>query len=271
LLKMISIGDKKNNNVRFAEKFRAADTDGLPDFQNYDKPLEMGLWVLWVAKDKLHITRLTAQQVGDVLVDVMEVSVHQRTIVNAFNRARGKIHRDNEGGETYYTIMKPGKEHLIVSAGEGRIRAYYFEPGKRYYSKSCLANDILAGLADELRIVDPYCSVRTLDILAKAAVTRAKFLTRLENLPENKQKEFVRELTDFKSEHPDVEFKNYSNVDIHDRYIIASNAIVILGHSMKDLGTKESFAIILDKEANRNIFDALTENFNRRWKGATLV
>jgi hypothetical protein len=268
---MTLIEKKSNYDVELVQKFRGVDTSGLPEFTNYDKPLEMGLWVLWVAKEKLDITKLTAYQIADVLVQAMEVSIDPRAIVNSFNRAKRKVHIYRDEKETYYGIMKPGKDHLIANAGTGSIQVYYFEAGKRYYSKNVLANNILAELKGELKIVDPYCSARTLDILLKAQAKNVKFLTRLENLSKKDKNQFLRELNDFKSEHTNVEFRNYSNTDIHDRYVISSNALVILGYSMKDLGAKESFAVVFDKEANKNIFDALVESFNRRWKIASTL
>lgn len=44
-----------------------------------------------------------------------------------------------------------------------------------------------------------------------------------------------------------------------------------LGHSIKDLGVKESFAIVLNKDTNKNIVEALIENFDRRWKQSSLL
>ena len=93
----------------------------------------------------------------------------------------------------------------------------------------------------------------------------------MENLREKDKNRFLRELKDFKSEHSKIEFKNYPHKDIHDRYIISSELLVILGHSIKDLGAKESFAIILNKDTNKNIVEALIENFNRRWKQSSML
>lgn len=266
---MISRNQNDNNNIDLLEKFRETETGELPEFDNYDKPLEMGLWVLWVAKEKLNTKKLKAQQIVDVLLEIKEISVGCRAIVNAFNRAGGKLHKYLDEDETYYAIMKAGKDHLIKLAGEGSVRVYYFESGKKHHSKSILANNILAGLEGEIKIVDPYCSERTLDILGNSEVNNLRFLTHIENLSEQKKNKLLRELQDFKSEHSGIQFRNYPKTDIHDRYVISSEFVVILGHSLKDLGSKESFAIVLNKETNINVFGALTELFNRRWKSAT--
>ncbi len=122
-----------------------------------------------------------------------------------------------------------------------------------------------------MRIVDPYCGERTLDILSNLKNRDIKFLTRVENLRDKERERFLRELKDFKSEHTKIEFKSYPHPDIHDRYIISSDRLVVLGHSIKDLGTKESFAIVLNKDSSKNIVEALIENFNRRWRQSAIL
>ena len=248
------------------KEFKELDTSEFPDFYQYDKPLEMGLWILWIAKEMIGINKLMAEQISSIIVSAYEVSLKEKSLTYSLNRAGNKIHRHSKDGKVYYEIMRAGKDHLISQVKEGSINFYYFEPDKKFSSKQILAKNILTDLKDELKIVDPYCSERTLDIVKNVKKQKVKFLTRVDNLNTNKRRQFLRELQDFKHENPDFEFRSYPNQDIHDRYIISTSLLVILGHSIKDLGSKESFAIILDKNANLNIFEALTENFNRRWK-----
>lgn len=255
--------------VDLAEEFRNVDTEDFPDFYVYKKPLEMGLWILWVAKEKLGVKRLTAEQLALIIRGVKEISIEAKSITNSFNRAEGKVHTHHEGGNVYFEIMKPGKDHLMESIREGPIEIFMFEPGKRYSSKKILAENILVNFQGQLRILDPYCGERTLGILHKIKNSNVKFLTRIENLQDKDRKRLLLELKDFKLENPNIEIRNYPNTDIHDRYIITSEQLAILGHSIKDLGGKESFAIILSKDTNKNIFEALMENFNRKWKQST--
>lgn len=252
--------------TEISRRFAEIDTSDFPDFYNYERSLEMSLWVLWVAKDELQTKKLTTEQIASTIRDVKEVSIEAKSVANSLNRAGDKIHTYHENGQVYFEIMKPGKDHLISQAKEGSIQVIYFEPDKRYASKRLLSKDILGNLKGELRIVDPYCSERTLDILTYIENEHVKFLTRVDNIRKNGKERFLRELRDFKSEKPNVEFRNYPNTDIHDRYIISSDSLVILGHSIKDIGGRESFAITLNKDASKNIVEAITENFNRRWK-----
>jgi len=248
------------------KEIKKTDTSNSLDFYDYKKPLERGLWILWITKEKLGIKRLTAEEMASIIKNAKEISINAKSITNSFNRAGDKIHTYREDGKVYFEIMKPGKDYLISQVKEGSIEVFYFKPDKRYTSKRLLSKNILDNLKGELRIVDPYCGERTLDILNNAQNRVVKFLTRVENLREKGKKRFLRELQDFTSENPNIEFRNYPHTDIHDRYIISSELLVILGHSIKDLGAKESFAIILNKDTNKNIVEALIENFDRRWK-----
>jgi len=253
------------------KRFKEADTTDFPDFYTYEGSLERGLWVLWIAKKKLETRRLDAESIASIIREVKEISTDAKSITNAFNRAKDKIHTYRENNATLYEIMIPGMEYLLSKVKEGSVQLFHFEPGKRFSSKRILSKNILGNLIGDLKIVDPYCNERTLDILKDVKDREVKVLTRIENLKEKARKRFLRELEDFKSENDNIELRDYPHTDIHDRYIISSDFLAILGHSIKDLGNKESFAILLDKNANRNIVEALVENFNRRWKQSKTI
>lgn len=254
------------------QKYQEADTSDLPSFDDCQTPLDMALWVLRVAKDKVGIRRLSSQQISSILRDAHEVSITTQSITQALNKAGNKVHRYREDKSITYEIMKSGKDHLLSLKGKGNLSVFYFEPEKRYSNKRLLLTDILEPLTGELRIIDPYCGVRTLDVIKDAKGKPIKFLTRLDNLNNEKAKNrFLRELQDFKTENADIEFRDYPNKDLHDRYIISPTSVVLLGHSIKDLGAKESFAIVLSEASSNNIYEALSENFNRRWKQSNII
>ena len=248
------------------KEFKKTDTSDFPDFYVYENRLDMALWVLWVAKEKLGIRKLSAEQIASIITDVKEISTNARSITYSLNRAGTRIHTRKEGREVYFEIMKPGKDHLISHAREGSIELFYFEPNKRFTSKRLLSKNILDNLKGDLKVVDPYCGERTLDILKNVENRTVKFLTKVGSLRDKERNRFLRELRDFKLENPNIEFRDYPHTDIHDRYMISSEFLVVLGHSIKDLGSKESFAIVLKRDTSKNIVDALIENFDRRWK-----
>lgn len=253
------------------KKFSELNTSDFPDFYAFKTPLERGLWVLWVMKEKLGIKKIDAEQIASVIRDVKEISIHAKSIIYAFNRAGDKVHTYHEGDSTLFGIMKPGKEYLLSQMREGSVQLFYFEPGKCFSSKRILSKNILDDLQGDLKIVDPYCNERTLDILKEVRDREVKVLTRVENLRQKDRDRFLREVKDFKSESKNIEFKSYPYTDIHDRYIISSDSLVILGHSIKDLGSKESFVILLNRNTSKNIVEALNENFDRRWRPSKII
>jgi hypothetical protein len=260
------------NESELIKKFAQIDTSDFLDFNLCKKPFEKGLWVLWAANEKLGIKKLTAEQIATIIIDIKEESIDAKSITNSFNRAGDKIHTYKENEELSFGIMKPGKDHLLSLSKEGYTELFYFEPGKPYTSRKILSEKIFSGLKGDLRIVDPYCDIRTLDILEDIENIQIKFLTRIDNFQkESKKKKFLEYLKDFKKENSNVEFKDYPHIDIHDRYIISTDSLVILGHSIKDIGKKESFAIVLNKNKFETIFQALLENFNTRWEQSIIL
>jgi len=254
------------------KKFSKIEDNDFPNFYKYDKPLERSLWILWLAKEKLGIRKLTSEQIASIIRDVKEISIDAQSINNAFTRAGDKVHIYHESDETVcFEIMKPGKDYLMALIKSGSLELFYFEPGKKYESKKTMSNHILDNMHGEIKIVDPFCGERTLDILKYGADRSIKVLTRLANLREKDKNSFLREVQDFKSEYSNIEIRDYPNNDIHDRYMLSSDSLVILGHSIKDLGNKESFAIVLTRETSKNIIESLEEIFNRRWKQAITI
>jgi len=248
------------------EKFAKLDTSDFPDFHSYRTVLEKGLWILWVTKERLGIRKLDAEKIASIVRDVEESSIYPKSIISAFNRAGDKVHAYRENDTIYFEIMKTGRDYLLSREKEDAVELFYFEPDKRFTSKRILSKNILNTFEGELKIVDPYCSERTLDIMKDVADRKIRFLTRVENLRGREREQFLRDLEDFKSEYKTVEFRSYPYRDIHDRYVVSPDFLAILGHSIKDLGSKESFAVLLDERTSKNIVEALNENFDRRWK-----
>jgi pyruvate/2-oxoglutarate dehydrogenase complex dihydrolipoamide acyltransferase (E2) component len=75
-----------------------------------------------------------------------------------------------------------------------------------------------------------------------------------------------RAISDFKKEHPNGEFRVYPKPEeLHDRYIIGEDYVLILGHGIKDIGSKESFIIRLDSQIAADLVVTLTSSFDHRW------
>ncbi|MCX6777380.1 MAG: hypothetical protein NT157_00665, partial [Candidatus Micrarchaeota archaeon] len=76
----------------------------------------------------------------------------------------------------------------------------------------------------------------------------------------------------FKKEFKKIEFRRLPDAfELHDRYIVADNALVIVGQGLKDLGKKESFVVYLPLELTCSFIPTLRKVFEERWKRSQKV
>jgi hypothetical protein len=251
--------------------FRATDTSNYPDVHTYTGCLDRALWVLLVAKEKLRTPRLSAQEIVDILVQYAEISSSANAVIMALNRAGNKVHvyrRSTGNNFTTYEVMDVGRKHLLGLNAAG-VDVLHFVAGKKYTSKRLLAERVLAGLKGVLRIVDTYCGQRTLDLLKEVQNPHLKLITRLANISKTADRTALRgDIRDFKAEFTHAEFRDLANAEIHDRYILSNDSIILLGHGLKDLGNKESFVIVLPKSTFPDLHRALVTSFEQRWLSA---
>jgi hypothetical protein len=80
-----------------------------------------------------------------------------------------------------------------------------------------------------------------------------------------------QEVKAFKKQHPRFEFKQYTQQELHDRYLVDDRGLVILGHGLKDIGGKESFVILLEKSLVPDAIRDILNAFEDRWKLATPI
>jgi len=250
---------------KIIKQLKELDLSEFPDFYSLNRVLDKGLWILWVCKEKLDLKKLSASQISYIIKEVKELSTEKIRISNAFNRAGNKIHKVRENNTILYEIMKPGKDYLMSISNQKSINLLYFEPEKKFTSKRLLVKNILNNLTGILKFTDPYIDIRTLDLLKDLKNSEIRVLSKLTNLREPQKSRFLRELKDFLKENGNFQFKDYNKKDLHDRYIVSEDSIILIGHSIKDLGAKESFAVALDKETNSDIYKILNSNFDERW------
>ena len=126
--------------------------------------------------------------------------------------------------------------------------------------------DILEG---DLCIVDPFYGNGTFYVLEKFGKTRKiQFLSaRLGDEEQQNLTKFDTSLKRFKKEFKNIELRKYNRpYELHDRYIIAKSSLVIVGHGIKDLATKESFVIFLPEKLVKGFLPGLKGLFEQRWK-----
>lgn len=124
-------------------------------------------------------------------------------------------------------------------------------------------------LKGDLFIVDPFYGNGTFYVLEKFGKKRKiRFLScKLGDEEQRNITQFDINLKKFRKEFKNIEMRKYDKYyELHDRYIIADNALVIVGHGIKDLADKESFVVFLPKKLVMKFLPILKKSFEERWK-----
>lgn len=129
--------------------------------------------------------------------------------------------------------------------------------------------NIIKILKGELRIIDPFYGNGTFFTLSKfGRDKKIKFLSsKLGNEEQNNLTNFNINLKKFKHEFQNIKLKKYDKFyELHDRYIIADNALVLVGYGIKDFANKESFLVFLPQKTVSKFLPILKTIFEKRWK-----
>jgi hypothetical protein len=262
-------------NAEIVSQLRKKDLSSYPDPSRF-KPLGQALWVLVTVKDNLKIKELRAEGISYVLAELKEIQLDEIAIARAFARASGKVRIHKTNRALSYEIMAAGREFLGGSKCSDLSGEVLFFTGENAWSD---ANEqfpkMIAKLQGNLCVVDPYYGHGTFYLLRKFGNERSiRFLSREMGAKEQKDVNLFRnDLQRFKKEFKNVELKRYTGSDqLHDRYIIADNALIIIGHGIKDIATKESFVVFLAEQMVQGFLPTLKQAFERRWrKSADIV
>ncbi len=149
------------------------------------------------------------------------------------------------------------QQTIVVQIDAGKPRTAHLEVAK-----------LLQPLMGEVRICDPYYgtgSLLRLDELAKAKAIR--FLT--QKADSREQTLLPKAIQEFVRERPQFEFRRHGPNDLHDRFIITDDCLILLGHGLKDIGNKDSFVVKLDRGLAADVIDNVRASFDARWLAAT--
>lgn len=244
------------------ERFREVDDEIKRALAGVPSKLKLGLCVLTLAQDKCGTEYLSLEEIVEAL-DRLGIAVERANLGRAFSRAGDRIRRVIVEGVPKYKVMTKGRQEVedIVSIPGPRV--IYVEGGQPRTARKALAQ-ILGDLEGSIRILDPYYGLRSLDVLDMIPETsEVRFLTARRS---GRVARLQRAIADFKEEHPNVEFRVYPRPEeLHDRYIIAEEYVLILGHGIKDIGSKESFLIRLDSQVGADLIPTLISTFDERW------
>ncbi len=230
-------------------------------------PLENALWCLLVVKDNTMVKKLTAKAISYILLNTIEIHIDEKSIIRAFSRAGNKIKSDKINSKIFYEIMSPGKEYLANISIDNNTKIYFVNGDNAWSSTNKNLPALIKKLNEEIMIVDPFYGLGTLTNLDKISENKKiRFLTSKLGNDENEDK-FKKEFLKFKNEFKNIQIKKYDKFyELHDRYIVSDNGLIIIGHGIKDLGSKESFIIALFDEEIKSLIPTLKESFENKWK-----
>jgi len=236
------------------------DLSHYPDIHLYADLRRQAFWVLDVAGKEFGADRLTPNQVAEILVERFEISTTPRAVGSVLGKAAkdGLVNKKTKTSE--FKIMESGREELYLTTEENPS-VFYIEPDKPYSAKLILFDEVLSRMRNRIWICDPYVGIRLLDILNKIDVS---IEIRIMTQQVQDKAAFIRALVDFKREHLSTEVKVTQSTEIHDRYVISDTGMWLVGHSLKDLGSKETFLV----RVGDDIRDSVESVFKGRWNAS---
>jgi len=251
----------------------AAHRTDLPLIHDFvAEPLEAGLWCLCVSKKDFGVDFLTYDEMEQILSNYLDLPITAIQLKRAFARAGKKIIK-NSNGDGYKISSNPGEIYLRGLKKDEPLNVVYVNPDKPLTAKKNLESLVKSMPKGILLICDPYYGLKTLDVLEVFAKyhKEVRFLTSKIGGGE-KALTLSHAISDFKKEQKKrVEMRLTSGKDLHDRYVIAGDRFLIIGHGIKDLGNKESLIVVVGDQYGRDIRKTLEYNFNQRWGSATTL
>jgi hypothetical protein len=243
-----------SNLVSEFARVDAAKRSGIHHLQ---QEREQILWVLATGKNEVGVDSMTSAQISVVLRDSYHIAVPRQRVSALLEKEKGTVAKRRANGKLHFKIMKRGEEEVSSSI----IAPIFIDP-EAALSQIRKIEDVLGKLKGSLRVCDPYIDNRTLDFLAECSGAE-----QINLLTVNVYKEglFRRDLSAFVKEHGNIlETRVLEQGNLHDRYIIDDDGMILPGTSLNGLGKKQSFLVSLGKNLRRIVLPA----FDRSWASA---
>ncbi|MEY2562245.1 MAG: hypothetical protein QOH88_438 [Verrucomicrobiota bacterium] len=254
-------------DCRFESDLRKAKLPTFPDQRKLKTSQDAALWMLWVMRDYFgHHSPMYASELAHLL-ELRGIAVREDQLEQLLMRAGKKIMRkryDETSTELAYMIAEKGVAFLQAKYSATGVRAIIIDGTQPWRDRHVTLPTIAEQLSGRICVVDKYYGRGTLAVLYHFRHgSPLQFLTARTSETAGA---FARELRDFKRESPTLEVRIFPDSgELHDRYIISEHALIIVGHGIKDIGTKESFLIFLEGDSTSELRQTLLEKFNHRW------
>lgn len=233
-----------------------SDFSSYPNIHFYDDAKREAFWILEIASKEFGIDRLSANQISEILIEKFDISRSSRSIGSALGKSAGDGFVDKNVKTEEFKLMQKGRNELYLARTENP-GVVYIEPGKPFNGKLILFSEILNKINNMAWICDAHIGNRLLELLHNLDQgVEIRIMT--EKIHDTS---FKTMFADFKKEHPYSDVRIAQKKTLHDRYVITDNNMWLIGHSLKDLGSRESFIVNLGE----GIRNSLKDVFNQRW------
>lgn len=234
-----------------------------------DSPRRLALAALHIADETCAIKTLAAEHIVACL-EQAGVAVKRISVVRALARAKGCVSTTrNVEGDMLYRLMTKGRREVEQLLRRGSLSVVRIDGNHPRTARKELS-EVLQSVNGLVRVCDPYYGLRTLDALEQIPKRcSVRFLTARTGESGRKLKNAIR---DFRKERPNVDLRLASKPsELHDRYVVAKDHLLLLGHGLKDMGGKESFLIRLDRKLAPDLIRETIAAFDRRWGKAAVL
>jgi hypothetical protein len=247
------------------EAFRGLDLRVKRALADERLPVRAGLAALKIAHDEANADYLSIAELAAAM-RAADVSISEESLRRAISRAGNKVMPRRESGVTKYRLAIPGRAVADDVLGASELTVLHIDGTTPRTDRRDLGR-LLADLRGDVRVCDPYYGVRSLETLELFPTTSAVQL--LTSRTTESQAKLAGPLKDFRKERPSVEIRLAPPGDVHDRYVLTDRRILIVGHGLKDVGTKESFVVALDRVLAPDLLDSVRRSFDEKWQTAT--
>lgn len=206
------------------------------DPREFDERLEQVLATLWnAAQDGDRRAWRSGVDISRALLEGSGISMHWRTIDSILRRHGTLVKRRKRHRRWEYILLAEGEE--LVGRAQGSISLV--DPDQSLQATIRL-HELLGKLVGTVRVCDPYTDAVTLEQLdACDSSLDVKLLTqtvrdsgKLRRLVGAARRDFAR-----------FEIRTAPQKNLHDRYVIDDDSMIILGSSLNGFGKKQSFII----------------------------
>jgi len=253
-------------SAKLLQTFRNLDLRVKNNLANEGSPLRVALAALAIAHDEAKQDYASLDELHEAL-QAADVAVDRSSLAKGIGRAGKRVTRRKVDSVMRYRLALKGRPEAESVLGAGDIDLIYIDGTKPRTDRRELG-DVLGALKGTVRVCDPYYGVRSLDSLELIpSKVKVRFLTARTSDSATK---WAGALKDFKKERPNVEIRLAARPqDLHDRYVLSDDKILIIGHGLKDIGGKESFVIVLPRTLARDLLSDIQDSFDQKWTKAT--